>query len=67
MLPLTRRPALVETSAAGPPPGAAQEAARSSFELLPGSLLGVILGMAGLWKGEGRERAVPRARVKLVF
>ena len=26
----------------------------SPFDLLPGSLLGVILGKAGLWKGEGQ-------------
>ena len=48
-------------------PAGTAAGASSPFDLLPGSLLGVILGMAGLWKGEGRERAVPRARVKLVF
>ena len=46
---------VAETRAAGPAPEVAEDVP-SPFDLLPGSLLAVILGMAGLWKGEGVSR-----------
>ena len=39
-------------------PGEAAAAVSSPFDLLPGSLLGVIIGKAGLWKGEGQVKIV---------